>query len=190
MTTIIIAFPPSAGGNHLKNILTLDYNTALALYNKSTTTFHTQPGTNLKEQSCMDALSIPGLHILHGHFAEIMSYQKYIDQIQNKKFVILSPDTPNDRSLLRARQKSLGQNQTSLSAEDYFDQEQVFLYEPFMYTRYFNTPMSQIMNISISEWFTDNIDPVIKRLTQFLEIDLDVNRVRQLHNIWLTKARL
>jgi hypothetical protein len=190
MTTIIIAFPPGAGGNHLKNILTLEYKTALDLYNKFTTTFHTQPGMNLKEQSCMDALSIPGLHILHGHFAEIMSYQKYIDQIQNKKFIILSPDTPNDRALLRARQKSLGQNQTSLSAEDYFDQEQVFLYEPFMYNRYFNTSMSQIMNISISEWFTDDIDPVIKRLNQFLEIDLDVNHVKRLHDIWLTKARI
>jgi len=186
VTTIIIPFPPGAGGNHLRNIITLDYNTAFTQYNKTPTIFHAQSGGNLKEKNCIDALSIPGSHTLHGHFAEIMSYQTYIDQIIDKKFVILSPDTPKDRALLHARQKFIGQS--ALIADDYFGQEQVFLYEVFMYNRYFNTPMSQIMNISISEWITNDIGPVITRLNQFLELDLDVNQVKQLHNIWLRKA--
>jgi hypothetical protein len=148
MSVVIISFPPGAGGNHLKNILTLNDDTPLNLYNNSSGTFHAYPGNNLKETDCIVAQTMSGLHVLHGHFGEIMSYQKYIEKMPNKKFVILSPDTPHDRELLRLRQKSLGQ--PSFIAGNYFDTEQVFLYEPFMYNRYFNTSMSRIMNISIS----------------------------------------
>lgn len=190
MTTIIIAFPPAAGGNHLKNILSLknDNNFLPAFYINNKTSVHQRPGSNLKETDCIDAISQLGLHILHGHFGEIMSYQKYLDQLVDKKFIILSPDTAEDRKLLRARAILLGY--ATLDADGYFDQEQVFLYEPFIYNRYFQTPMSNIMNISISEWFTKDIDPVVSRLNQFLNCKLDTDYVKQLHSIWIDKIKL
>ena len=189
MSTIIIAFPPSAGGNHLKNILSLNSDSVLpAFYSNNKPSVHQRPGSNLKEQDCINAISQPGLHILHGHFGEIMSYQKYVDQMVDKKFIILSPDTAEDRKLLRARAILLGQ--ATSDAEGYFDQEQVFLYEPFMYNRYFRTSMLNIMNISISEWFTNDIDPVIDQLNQFLNCKLDTEYVKQLHTIWIGKIKL
>jgi len=189
MTIIIISFPPSAGGNHLKNILTAsnDSEYFLTMYNNNNNkSFHRTPGSNLKKEDCINAISQPGTHILHGHFGEIMAHQKYIDQMLDKKFIILSPDTSEDRRLLRTRTQLLGQ--PTLDAENYFDQEQVFLYEPFIYNRYFRTSMSNIMNISISEWFTNDIDSVIERLNQFLNCKLDTEYVKQLHSDWIGKA--
>jgi hypothetical protein len=179
MTTIIIPFPPGAGGNHLKNIIVGD----IFKLNYNAPTVHQTPGNNLQVSQVETALSNPQVtHVLHGHFGEIMSYQNQIQDIKDKKFIIICNDNSTDHKLLTERRKQLGYS--ILEPGDYFEGEQVFLYEPFMYHHYFDTPMENIMNIAISEWFVEDVSSVIDRINYFLKINLDVNTVNKLHKIW------
>jgi hypothetical protein len=179
MPTTIIAFPPASGGNHLKNIIASD----ISKLNYTRVTVHQQPGDNLSTNQVEAALINPDdLHVLHGHFGEIMSYQNQIRDIKDKKFIIICNDNKNDHDLLSKRRKQLGYF-TFIKGE-YFEGEQVFLYEPFMYHHYFNIPMENIMNIPISEWFIEDISSVISKINYFLKINLDVDAVNKLHKTW------
>jgi hypothetical protein len=179
MTTIIIVFPPAAGGNHLKNIIAGDI--SKLYYNGPTV--HQSPGQNLQIKSVNEAVAnSQETNILHGHFGEIMSYQNQIREIKNKKFIVICNDNAQDHLLLFTRRKRLGY--ATFKKGEYFEGEQVFLYEPFMYHYYFDEPMENIMNIPISEWFVEDITSVINRINYFLKINLDVNAVNKLHNIW------
>jgi len=179
MTTIIIPFPPGGGGNHLKNILV--NNISKLTYNSPTV--HQTPGSNLQASQVETALADPeATHVLHGHFGEIMSYQNQIQNIEDKKFIIICNDNLRDFQLLSKRRKQLGY--FTFNTGEYFEGEQVFLYEPFMYHHYFNVSMKNIMNIPISEWFVEDISSVINKINYFLKINLDVDTVNTLHKIW------
>lgn len=179
MTTIIIPFPPGAGGNHLKNILVSD----ILKLQYTNSTVHQTPGDNLQARQIETALNNPeATHVLHGHFGEIMSYQNQIRNIQDKKFIIICVDNIHDRQLLYQRQKQIGC--VTLENGGYFEGEQVFLYESFMYHHYFDVSMENIMNISISEWFVEDITPVIDKINYFLKINLNIDIVNNLHKIW------
>jgi hypothetical protein len=186
MSTVFVVFPPGGGGNHLRNIIVSCYKDTdiLTLYGTQTKTVHFfEPGNNLQYNQIENAVSNQDqIHVLHGHFGEVMSFQQQVRSIVDKKFIILSPDTPNDRKLLNERRKSIGYiNQT----DDYFDAEQVFLYEPFMYHWYFQVPMDNIMNISISEWFVTDIDSVLDRISYFLKLPMNKEQISNIHNIWV-----
>ena len=179
MTTIIIVFPPAAGGNHLKNII----EGAIFKLTYNSPTVHQTPGNNLRNEIVEEVLTNPqATNILHGHFGEIMSYQNQIRDIKDKKFIIICNDNTTDHELLSKRRKQLGY--PILTKGEYFEGEQVFLYEPFMFYHYFDTPMENIINIPISEWFVEDITPVINKINCFLKINLDVVAVNKLHKIW------
>ena len=84
--------------------------------------------------------------------------------------------------MLSKRRKQLGY--AILPPGEYFEGEQVFLYEPFMYHYYFDVPMENIMNIPISEWFVEEISSVINKINYFLKTNFDVDAVNKLHQIW------
>jgi hypothetical protein len=179
MTTIIIPFPPGGGGNHLKNIIASD----ISKLNYNNPTVHQTPGHNLQANQVETALANPqATHILHGHFGEIMSYQNQIRNIKDKKFIIICNDNATDHDLLRRRRKQLGY--FTFAKGEYFEGEQVFLYEPFMFHHYFDILMENIINIPISEWFVEDITPVINEINYFLKINLDIVVVNKLHKIW------
>ena len=179
MTTIIIPFPPGGGGNHLKNILVGD----IFKLNYTDPTVHQTPGNNLQASQVEMALADPDdTHVLHGHFGEIMSYQNQIRDIKDKKFIIICNDNSQDHQLLSKRRKQLGH--VTFENGAYFEGEQVFLYESFMYHHYFNVPMENIMNIPISEWFVEDITSIINKINYFLKINLDVDVVNTLHKTW------
>jgi len=180
MPTTIIVFPPASGGNHLKNIIASDI--SKLNYNYSPTV-HQTPGYNMQLKQVEDALTNPtATTILHGHFGEIMSYQNQIRDIKDKKFIIICNDNATDHELLSTRRKQLGY--FIIKKGDYFEGEQVFLYEPFMFHHYFDVPMENIINIPISEWFIEDITPIIHKINYFLNINLDIVAVNKLHKIW------
>jgi hypothetical protein len=179
VTTIIIVFPPAAGGNHLKNIIASD----ISKLNYNSLTVHQTPGNNLQIEHVKEALTNPqATNILHGHFGEIMSYQNQIRSIKDKKFIIICNDNSHDHRLLSERRKQLGY--VAFKNGDYFEGEQVFLYEPFMFHHYFGVSMENIMNIPISEWFVEDITSIINKINYFLKINLDIVAVNKLHKTW------
>ena len=111
-----------------------------------------------------------------------MSYQTQIRELTDKKFIIICTDTNEDRQLLISRK--ITSKYFPFYEQDYFFGEQVFLYEPFMYHHYFNVPMEAIMNIPITEWFVKDITPILKRINYFLQIDIDISKAEELHQIW------
>ena len=187
MTVAIVVFPPLAGGNHLRNLISLssEYNNNsfnTSIYHQHRTV-HARPGSNLQKEQFDNIIANSCL--LHGHFGEIMSCQHQIRAITNKKFIIICTDTNEDRILLNKRKTA--NNYSPFTNQDYFFGEQVFLYEPFMYHHYFNVPMENIMNIPITEWFIKDITPVLARINYFLQIDIDMEKAKELHSIWFTK---
>ena len=176
---VIICFPPNAGGNHLRNLLTVtkeNINSYIPFY-KGGKSVHSRAEPNLIEEDLSDDL-------IYGHFGEIMSYQNEIRKFTNKKFIMISPDTYEDRKILSER--VVGEH-NNLKLDSYHDHEQVFLYEPFMFHYYFGTKMKNIMNISVTELFNDDINPVIDRINYFISKDLARDQVNQLHKIWKSK---
>ena len=184
MTVAIILFPPMAGGNHLHNLISLSHkyrdNFDNSIYQKNTV--HARPGNNLKKEQFTSILTSNTDHLLHGHFGEIMSFQNQIREITNKKFIIICVDNDEDRQLLKKRKITI--DYSPFNTNDYFFGEQVFLYEPFMYHHYFDVPMTDIMNIPISEWFVKDITSVLARINYFLQIDIDIAEATNLHKIW------
>jgi hypothetical protein len=176
---IIICFPPKSGGNHLKNLLTVtkeNIDSYIPFY-KGDGTAHSRVGYNLVEEDLLTDL-------MSGHFGEIMVYQNKIQKFTNEKFIIISADTYNDRKLLSER--VLGEHD-KLKLDSNQDQEQLFLYKPFVFHHYFGTKIENIMDISVTEFFNDDINPVIDRINYFISKDLARDQVNQLHKIWKSK---
>lgn len=173
----VIAFPPWAGGNHVKNLLEFteeNFNGYLDLYTGKDKKVHAQEGSNLTKQK------FDKNNILHGHFGEIMSLRKEFAEV-DKRWILVSPDTYECRSILVNRGKHL-------TLDSYFDHEQIFLYEPHMFNTYFRTPMQDIMNISVYELFADDIDGVLDRLNFFLGNTINKVKAKELHKIWKSKV--
>lgn len=181
MSSIIIVFPPQAGGNHLKNLLDLrlSKDQLISLYQPGKKTVHARSERNFQQKDLVDN------GLTHGHFGEIMTYQTLLRTINDKKFIILSPDSQQDRFLLHERRKRLTDSATNhLVPGSYWDGEQVFLYEPFMYSTIFGTSFDNIMNISIGEWFQPDIREILVRITSFTNMEIDIDLCLSLHAIW------
>ena len=193
MPAVLIMFPPGSGGNHLRNLISTAYTDLVSELNKfydlDKRSVHLNPGDNLDRKLLMQTLHKKSTTcLLHGHFGEFASVRDQIQQLEHKKFIVISPDTIKDRALLWQRQRMLGE--TQFDAESYFGGEQVFLYEPSMLQYYFNTSMDDFMHISITDWFVSDITPVIDRINWCLQINLDVDLCMQLHQQWLVKNNI
>jgi hypothetical protein len=184
----IIAYPPSGGGNHLKNLLCLsdafanssDLN--LEPYNTGNREVHSTSGRNMNQYRMADALSSSGDFILHGHFGELAPFRETINSIQYKRFVIVNIDTQQDRQVLQTRQKRLGQQ----SHDYYLHEEQYFLYQSQMYSTYFTGQECDIFSFPLTDlWHSAiNYNGTWDRLNSFLGINIDLAQAQRLHDQW------
>lgn len=184
----IIAYPPSGGGNHLKNLLCLSD----AFANSSDLNFepyetgnrevHSTSGRNMNQYRMADALASSGDFILHGHFGELSPFRETINGIQHKRFVIVTIDTQQDRRLLQTRQNRLGQQ----SHDYYLHEEQYFLYQPQMYSTYFTGQECDIFSFPLTDlWHSAiNYNGTWDRLNSFLGINIDLAPAQRLHDQW------
>ena len=179
---IFVVFPPGAGGNHLRNLIdkNLSHKELLRVYQQTSLSAHSKTGANF------DSGKFLSEKISLGHFGEIMSHRTLIRKhVNHIKLIIISPETERDRQLLNQRRKKLGTEHHQVGA--YFDGEQVFLYESFMYHYFFGIAMNNIMNVSISEWFQSDIENLLDRISYFLQIDLDKKLCSEIHALWCQK---
>ena len=184
----IIAYPPSGGGNHLKNLLCLsdafansgDLN--LEPYETGNREVHSTSGRNMNEYRMADALASSGDFILHGHFGELAPFRETINSIQHKRFVIVTIDTQQDRRMLQTRQNRLGQQ----SHDYYLHEEQYFLYQPQMYSTYFTGQECDIFSFPLTDlWHSViNYNGTWDRLNSFLGINIDLAPAQRLHDQW------
>lgn len=198
MTTAIISFPAAAGGNHLRNIISLGTDfVADDAYKQSMQQQYTENGRmyvhgadiatrgNFNRFKLHHSLMNPSENrLLFGHFAEIMSFRDDIKRMLDKKFILIGFETPRCREIWLNRSRKLNM---AVPDDMYYIGEQVFLYEAFMYYDVFKTKPINVMNIGIHEWFTRDISGVMKRIEHFLSCRVDLDVCQQLHKIWLSK---
>jgi hypothetical protein len=189
MTIALISFPPAAGGNHLRNLLALQYTSAgdlLPTYGPKNNDVISAHAKWINDQVIDGAvIDSENFSAAHGHFGVYMTHREKIKKIKNKKFILITPITQGERQMLNRRRPLVGRE--ALIDGDYHDGEQVFLYESELYHLCFSTPYEDIMNINVSELFTQDITELISRLNLFLGVNVDCTQAQQLHQVWITK---
>lgn len=194
----IIAYPPCAGGNHLKNIASLggkfddqwpwqwvrEQTIGLDVYYNRKQPMRGEvqslPGRNLHSVFVDHIMQTPDHDFLiHGHFGELALHRDQIRQMPNKKVLILTIDQEHEREWLIKRQNRLGQN----SHPYWVNEEQIYLYRKDMYQSYFGIdavetlPLGALIADSLDTTFFDTLDG-------FFETAIDRDKAQEIHTIW------
>jgi len=198
MSINIIAYPPGGGGNHLRNICDLDgrfqdqwpwdwvreQRVGLECYDRPRSqpgVVHSLPGRNLHAVFIDQIMARPDHdYLLQAHFGELAAHASALRTWSTTKWLVLTIDHEQDRSWLRQRQQRLGYHPYWL------DEEQIFLYRPEMYTRFFGAAEHNIHTVSVRQlWQRDirssGILPVIE---QAFDIQIRPDAAQTLHDKW------
>ena len=190
MTVVVIAYPPSGGGNHLKNILCLDASFANSgdldrdRYTRGEREVHSTPGRNMQEYRIEQAEAATQDYIIHGHFGELAPWRDRINAIEDKKWILINIDSQRDRHLLGIRQQRLGQ----WGHEYYLNEEQFYLYQPEFYQTYFTGRLENIYTMALNNFWHPDLQhyEIISKLNAFLNKNIDVEQAQFLHRHWRT----
>ncbi len=191
MSAVIVAYCPAAGGNHLKNILSLSSAFAnqaemdLTVYDRADQTsgaVHSINGRNVQDIFVDRLLDQPDqCWLLSGHFGELAPVRSALSKV-DKKFIIVTLDTVQDRQLLERRQRRLGQQ----CHPYWLEEEQQYLYQPQMYQTYFGVDSANIAIISLYDLWHPTLcnHAVINKLNDFLNINIDPGSAQNLQQKW------
>jgi hypothetical protein len=187
----IISYIAGGGGNHLKNILSLDTSFAnsddlnLSAYDGTQEpygTVHSILGRNVGPHK-IDRVTkeTDKQWLLHGHWGELMPYRSQISWPDNQ-WLLLTLDTQEDRDLITTRHQRLSQHPHPY----WLNEEQLYLYRPEMYQTYFSAVPEKIFQLSVVEfWHPDlNHNKVIQRINDFFKINIDPVKAQEMHNKW------
>jgi hypothetical protein len=189
MSAVVIAYCPSSGGNHLKNLLCLSNDFAnhneldSTIYDTAHQgTVHCVSGRNVQPHLIQRMIDCPDqCWVIPAHFGEIAPYRSQINHV-NKKFIVISIDTKQERQWLQRRQSQLGQQ-----CHDYWlDEEQPWLYRADMYYNYFGA--TSVLTIPLADLWSPTLNQgqVIQQINKFLHINIDLHPAQILQNKWIT----
>jgi len=201
MPVTIICYPPGGGGNHFKNIISLDarfhdqwpwpWAKSLDLHSEvyvedpdvMTGTAHALRGRNVREVFFDHIESQShGFYLLHGHFGELAKYRDRVKNIDNVNWILMTFDHVEDRHLLDQRQRRLGQNNHPY----WLEEEQPYLYQDLMCCAYFHALPNRILTIPLREFWNADLSQhnIIDRINEFLQIDIKLEAAQTLHDHW------
>ena len=198
MPVNIIAYPPGGGGNHLRNLCDLDgrymdqwpwdwvreQHVGLLPYVNppgQPGEVHSLPGRNIHEVFVDEISTHPGSHyLLQGHFGELAPYADAIRSWPTVRWLIMTMDDAQDRDLLRQRQHRL-------QYHPYWqDEEQIFLYRPEMYIKFFGAVQANIHRISVRQFWQRDIiaSETLAVIQKAFDIEIDPDTAQALHHKW------
>lgn len=188
MTVVVIAYPPAAGGNHLKNILCLDQSFAnsndldMDKYTSGKREVHSTTGRNMQQYRIESAESAEQDYVLHGHFGELAPWRERVNAIVDKKFLVISINSDRDQYLLDNRQHRLGQ----WGHEYYLREEQPYLYQSELYQTYFTARPENIYTIALNDFWHPDLQQykIIEQLNGFLNKNISNESAQFLHRQW------
>lgn len=190
MSLVIVYYPPSAGGNHLKNLINLDQGMRdnskldLDLYDQHKMvqgTAHARAGRNVQKVELEIIIKKPNHQwCICGHFGELAPKRDLLMQIPDRKFVIVGIESPTDRWLLETRQERLGQQ----CHPYWLHEEQPYLYDRNMCKEYWRT--LEVWKIGLEQfWHPDlKYHRIIPELNRFLGTNIPEETARDLHSVW------
>jgi hypothetical protein len=191
MSAVIVSYCPAAGGNHLKNILSLSSTFAnrlemdLSVYDcadQTSGTVHSIRGRNVQDIFIDRMQAHPDqCWLLSGHFGELAPVKSALSTV-DKKFIIVTIDNSVDRRLLANRQQRLGQQ----CHPYWLEEEQQYLYQPSMYQTYFDVPAENIATVSLYDLWHPTLcnGGVINKINDFLKINIDPDSAQNLQQKW------
>lgn len=192
----IIAYPPGGGGNHLRNLISLDgrfqkqwpwpwvveQSAGLMSYDHPRGPpgeVHSLPGRNIHGVFVDYITENPsGNYLLHGHYGELAPYSNPIRSWDHVRWLLITIDQEKDRDLLRARQQKFGYHPYWL------DEEQIWLYRAEMYTRYFNGDARYIYTLPLNLLWQEDIQPVLHDIETWFDLAIDLHQAQILHDKW------
>jgi len=186
-----VAYCPAAGGNHLKNILSLSSTFAnrgemdLTVYDRADQTsgaVHSIDGRNVQDVFIERMLQHPDqCWLLSGHFGELAPVRQSLSTV-DRKFLIITMNQSIDRRLLERRQHRLGQQ----CHPYWLEEEQLYLYQPDIYQTYFGVDSTDIATISLYDLWHPTLKDhsVISHINAFLNINIDQDSAQNLQKKW------
>lgn len=198
MAINIIAYPPGGGGNHLKNLIDLsgrfcdqwpwpwvrEQRVGLVPYDRPMGVpgeVHSLPGRNIHAVFVDHVSQHPhGHYLLHGHFGELASHADHIRTWPDVRWLVETMDEQQDRDLLRRRQHRLAYHPY------WQDEEQIFMYRPEMYRRYFGADLDRIFVLPVAWlWQRDIVaSGVLELLHAAFGTVIDQRTAQDLHFKW------
>ena len=191
MSAVIVAYCPAAGGNHLKNILSLSSSFAnyaemdLTVYDRADHTsgaVHSINGRNVQDVFIDRMLDQPNqCWLLSGHFGELASVRNQLLTV-DKKFLIVTINNVLDLRLIELRQRRLGQQ----CHPYWLEEEQLYLYQSLMYQTYFNVDPANIATVSLYDLWHPTLQDgtVITKINQWLDINIELDTAQDLQKKW------
>lgn len=188
MSLAIVYYCPSAGGNHLKNIINLapemrDHKTLdLGIYDgPNQGTVHSRAGRNVQVTELQAIIREPDHRwCICGHFGELAPKRDLLLQIPDRRIIIIGIDSTVDRWLLEQRQDRLGQN----CHPYWLNEEQPYLYERAMCKEYWRTPTC--MTVALEHFWNPDLSlhQITQLINQFLNISIPESLARAVHYRW------
>ena len=194
MDSVIVVYPPGAGGNHFKNMLCLGDTFAnkteldLDVYDP-----HKNPERCPGEVWCVGGRNIQPIfvdrmfdgsgarYVMPAHFGELAAWHhRFLGR--SVGVILITIDQQQDRNLLMTRQTRLGQHIHPY----WLNEELVFCYQPGMFERYFAFDPEKILSIALSDfWSRDFVDADrLSVLDQRFDLDLPRPDMTVLHHRW------
>jgi hypothetical protein len=190
----LVVYLPGVGGNHLKNLLCLSSSYANSSDLQPEVYENPDPRRPLGEVWCVGGRNLQDIFfermdhqnnstwILAAHLGEMFQYQAQLEQINNKKIIVVSLDDDASRRQLDCRQQRLGQ-----TIHPYWlDEELVWLYHPDVLSKIFSKSNDQYFCLPIKTFWNKNFvaSNTFDQLTQFLNIDFDRVTADHYHHLW------
>ena len=188
MSLAIVYYCPSAGGNHLKNLINLapemqDHDTLdLSIYqDQAQGTAHSRAGRNVQVAELQAIMQAPDRHwVICGHFGELAPKRDLLMQIPDRRMITIGIESPVDRWLLEQRQHRLGQG----CHPYWLHEEQPYLYARAMCKEYWRTP--QCLTIAFEHLCNPDLSytPIVHMINQFLSISIPQEQAQAVHGQW------
>jgi hypothetical protein len=183
---IMVLFQPLTGGNHVANLISTSSKVAnrtqhpdylaymLEQYSKGNKTFHVTEITNCGVQDIAKTVEIVAdsttPYILAGHIDEAYYIKQKLQPLGSIKYIRL-----HDFILPEIVKQKL--DTPGLMS---------WLYSDEIVDKLFDT--TDTIDISLTNLFSNDITPVVNKLNNMLQLDLNLTFCQQLHNLWLPTA--
>ena len=198
--------PLGGGGHHLANLMSLDATIsprspeikskqewiALLINHYNNADIHTHFNNNQDSLSVSDPdwrfeierldQNLNSVHV--GHAANFDWAEHALDQLPNKRYILLTFNTLESRNIVKQREKAIFDTETLKN--EYYVEELCH-----MYNRWFKdaTVCDDDINcpIEIQDLFVEDIGSVIDKINQHFDLSIPLDQAQDLHKLWFAK---